>query len=173
MSQPHLTTESWLSMSALQHLLWGLLTVTRIASHFQLSTTTFHIPYWDHEGKPGHESLLRNSEGSLRPAMMESNLACFHLLTLYSVCNSLTLGCSYPARLSPRMPQRKQDRSWSSPLFVWVFILEKVVRTIKLDLMPLPPISSSFLVETICSCFLWKLPLCSSPSHLLEVSFPS
>lgn len=77
-SQPRLPCEPWLSLSALQHLFWGHLTVTPKASHFQLSTTTFFIPSWDHDRIPGHKSLLHRSQGSLRPAITEPVLTYSH-----------------------------------------------------------------------------------------------
>lgn len=42
-----LSSESWLSVSQGPQ---------AMASHSQLSTTTFHVHYWDHDGAPGHRA---------------------------------------------------------------------------------------------------------------------
>lgn len=166
MSLPRLPSEPWLSLWALQHLLWGRLKETPMASHCQLST--FHMPCWEWRNTWAQEPAAqkpRKFEAFHHRTFLGLLTPCCHFILFVVVCL---------ARLFlPRMQNRKQGRRLQLlcfqflPLFIWVFILEGVVSTIKSDLMP--PSSSFFIFSG--RSFLFPLPFFGNLSSVVSSPF--
>ena len=166
MSRPRLPSEPWLSLWALQHLLWARLKETPMASHCQLST--FHMPCWE------WRIMWTQEPAAQEPRKFEA----FHHRTFLGLltprCRFILFVVVCLASLSlPRMQDRKQGKLLKLlcfqflPLFIWVFILERVVRTIKSDLMP--PSSSFFIFSG--RSFLFPLPLSGNLPSVVSSPF--